>query len=142
MRVSTVFTTLGLAIGAIASPMPQDGNSGDNGFAVPASTTIGQAGDVCGSNTQLSCCNTVSQTGDSTNVASGILSGLLQGVLPDSALGLFSGCSKISVPLLIGIDDLLDHQCQQTAACCSHDPNGQSGLVNVGIPCVALSGLL
>ncbi|KAI0205302.1 hypothetical protein F4808DRAFT_456296 [Astrocystis sublimbata] len=136
MRFS-IAAVVTLAVGAFAlpspsSPYPQPGNS----------VTVGQAGDSCGRDFELSCCNHVEQSGDSEMVAEGLLAGALQGVLADGELGLFSGCSKLDVAAIIGIDDLLNSQCKQTAACCQHSGTNQEGLVNVGLPCVALGGLL
>ena len=88
----SIAATLALATGVFASPYPQGGTAG-----VGNDVTIGQAGDTCGSDLELSCCNSVKQTGDSTNVASGLLSGLLGGALENGELGLFNGCSKLSV---------------------------------------------
>ncbi|KAI8949210.1 hypothetical protein F4801DRAFT_580606 [Xylaria longipes] len=134
--VAAVFT---FAIGALAapSPMPQ------SPYPMPGnSVTVGQAGDSCGRDFELSCCNHVEQSGDSSMDANGLLAGALQGVLADGELGLFSGCSKLSVAALVGVQDLLNSQCKQTAACCQHSGTNQEGLVNVGLPCVALGGLL
>ncbi|GAP93287.1 putative rodlet peptide [Rosellinia necatrix] len=137
MRFS-VAAVITFAIGAFArpsgpsSPFPRPG--GD--------VTVSQAGDTCGSEMELSCCNHVDQSGDSVMEASGILAGALQGVLADGELGLFSGCSKLNVAALIGLSDFLDQQCKQTAACCQHSGTTQEGLVNVGLPCVALGSVL
>ncbi|KAI1259402.1 fungal hydrophobin-domain-containing protein [Xylariaceae sp. FL1019] len=137
MRFS-IIATLTFALGAIAAPQVggQGRKRGENG------TTVAQAQDVCGQDFDLSCCNEASQSGDSDNEADGLLSGLLGGVLGNGKLGLFDGCSKLSVTALIGVDDLLNSQCKQTAACCQHSGSEQEGLVNVGLPCVALGGLL
>ncbi|KAI8626329.1 hypothetical protein F5Y19DRAFT_478696 [Xylariaceae sp. FL1651] len=133
----SVVAVLTFALGALAAPSPQSvGNS------IPGDVTIGQAGDTCGEDFELSCCNDVDQSGDSVTEASGILSGLLQGTLEGGDVGLFSGCSKLTVTALIGVDDILNSQCKQTAACCQHSGTSQDGLVNVGLPCVALAGLL
>ncbi|KAI0546271.1 hypothetical protein F4679DRAFT_598740 [Xylaria curta] len=134
--VAAVFT---FAIGALAHPSPQYASP----YPMPGnSVTVGQAGDSCGRDFELSCCNHVEQKGDSAMDANGLLAGALQGVLADGELGLFSGCSKLDVAAVIGIDDLLNSQCKQTAACCQHSGTNQEGLVNVGLPCVALGGLL
>ena len=89
MRFS-VATVLTLAVSVLARP--QGGTAG-----VGNDVTIGQAGDTCGQDLELSCCNDVDQSGDSTNVASGLLAGALGGLLQNGDLGLFSGCSKLSV---------------------------------------------
>ncbi|KAI1339428.1 hypothetical protein F5Y15DRAFT_415837 [Xylariaceae sp. FL0016] len=133
----SIVATLTFALGAIAAPAKSA-----NVPSIGPSTTIGQAGDTCGADMDLSCCNNVDQSGDSTDVAEGILSGLLQGTLEKGTVGLFSGCSKLSVAAAIGVDDLLNSQCKQTAACCQHSGSEQDGLVNVGLPCVALGGLI
>ncbi|KAI0444557.1 hypothetical protein F4803DRAFT_511132 [Xylaria telfairii] len=134
--VAAVFT---FAIGALAAPSPAPPSP----YPMPGnSVTVGQAGDSCGRDFELSCCNHVEQSGDSSMEASGLLAGALQGVLADGELGLFSGCSKLDVAAIIGVDDLLNSQCKQTAACCQHSGTNQEGLVNVGLPCVALGGLL
>lgn len=69
-------------------------------WAIPSDTTIGQAGDTCGSKLALSCCNKVDQSGDSVAAASGLLAGVLQGTLSGKdGLGLFDGCSKLGLPV-------------------------------------------
>ncbi|KAI0456703.1 hypothetical protein F5B21DRAFT_122637 [Xylaria acuta] len=134
--VAAVFT---FAIGALAAPSPAP----QSAFPMPGnSVTVGQAGDSCGRDFELSCCNHVEQSGDQSIDSDGLLAGALSGVLADGELGLFSGCSKLDVAALIGVDDLLNSQCKQTAACCQHSGTNQEGLVNVGLPCVALGGLL
>ncbi|KAI0157795.1 hypothetical protein GGR57DRAFT_500744 [Xylariaceae sp. FL1272] len=132
MRFSIV-ATLTFALGAIAAPTTRSSTNG---------TTVAQANDVCGQDLDLSCCNKASQSGDSTNQSGGLLGGLLSGLLQNGDVALFDGCSKLDVAALIGVDDLLNSQCKQTAACCQHSGTEQNGLVNVGLPCVALGGLL
>ncbi|KAI1774315.1 hypothetical protein F4818DRAFT_442467 [Hypoxylon cercidicola] len=110
---------------------------------VPGDVTVGQAGDTCGSDLDLSCCNEVNQSGDAVNDAAGLLAGLLEGGLEGGSLGLFGGCSKLNVAAVIGLSDFLDSQCKQTPACCQHSGMEQEeGLLNVGLPCVALGGIL
>ncbi len=87
----TIATVLALAAGALAAP--QLGGSPGVGNDV----TVGQAGDNCGQDLELSCCNNVKQSGDSTSVASGLLAGTLGGILSEGEVGLFSGCSKLNV---------------------------------------------
>ncbi|KAI0977576.1 hypothetical protein F4678DRAFT_455728 [Xylaria arbuscula] len=132
--IATVFT---LALGALAAPSPQAPK-----YPAPGDVTVGQAGDTCGKDMDLSCCNKVVQQGDSQTDSDGILSGLAGGLLEGANLDLFSGCSKLTVTALIGIDDLLNKNCAQNAACCQRTTQEQSGLVNVGLPCVALSSLI
>ncbi|KAI0871005.1 hypothetical protein GGS24DRAFT_83092 [Hypoxylon argillaceum] len=137
MRFS-VAALITLAIGAMAAPQ-----QGASPYPMPGNdVTVGVAGDTCGKDMELSCCNHVDQSGDSSMEADGILAGALQGVLADGEVGLFSGCSKLSVTALIGLSDLLNQQCKQTAACCQHSGTNQEGLVNVGLPCVALGSVI
>ncbi|KAI1171927.1 hypothetical protein F4777DRAFT_582478 [Nemania sp. FL0916] len=138
MRFSVV-AILSLAMGVMAAPQPQVASPyprpGDD-------VTVEMAGDTCGADMELSCCNNVKQSGDSVNEASGILAGVLSGTLENGDVGLFSDCSKLTVTALIGLNDLLNSRCKQTAACCQHSAPNQEGLVNVGLPCVALGGVL
>ncbi|KAI0117860.1 hypothetical protein GGR51DRAFT_500353 [Nemania sp. FL0031] len=136
--VAAIFT---FTLGALAAPSPAPAPSSP--YPMPGNdVTVGVAGDTCGSEMELSCCNHVEQKGDTSFEADGILAGALEGVLADGEVDLFSGCSKLSVTALIGVSDLLNSQCKQTAACCQHSGAQQEGLVNVGLPCVALGGLL
>ncbi|KAI0095857.1 hypothetical protein F4814DRAFT_435185 [Daldinia grandis] len=138
----TIIAALTMAIGALGAP--QLGGF-PNGNRVPppnGDLTVGQAGDTCGSDLDLSCCDKVDQSGDAINTAEGILAGLLEGGLADQAVGLFQGCSKLNVAALIGIDDLLNNQCKQNPACCQHSGMEQEGLVNLGLPCVALGSVI
>lgn len=92
MRFS-VAALITLAIGAMAAPQ-----QGASPYPMPGNdVTVGVAGDTCGKDMELSCCNHVDQSGDSSMEADGILAGALQGVLADGEVGLFSGCSKLSV---------------------------------------------
>ncbi|KAI1197688.1 hypothetical protein F5X97DRAFT_324319 [Nemania serpens] len=134
--VAAVFT---FALGALAAPSPQASSP----YPKPGDdVTVGVAGDTCGKDMQLSCCNQVKQSGDSVMEADGLLAGALQGVLADGELGLFSGCSKLDISALIGVEDLLNSMCKNTAACCQHSGTEQDGLVNVGLPCVALGSVI
>ncbi|KAI1424725.1 hypothetical protein F5Y12DRAFT_714963 [Xylaria sp. FL1777] len=134
----TIATVVTFAVGALALPqLPQIPK-----YPSPGDVTVGVAGDTCGENMELSCCNHVDQSGDSVMEAEGILAGALQGVLAGGEVGLFSGCAKLTLTALIGVDDLLNSQCKQNAACCQHSGTTQEGLVNVGLPCVALSSLI
>jgi hypothetical protein len=67
------------------------------GTGIPGDATVGQAGDTCGRDFELSYYNDINQSGDFITEASGILAGLLQGTLEGGQLGLFSGCSKLDV---------------------------------------------
>ncbi|KAF2973202.1 hypothetical protein GGR58DRAFT_404343 [Xylaria digitata] len=130
--VAAVFT---FALGALAAPTAQGPPGGGD-------VTVGVAGDTCGKDLELSCCNKVTQTGDSINEAQGILAGTLTGLLENGDVGIFDGCSKLSVAALIGVQDLLNPTCRQQVACCQHSGTNQEGLVNVGLPCVALDSVL
>ncbi|KAI1841268.1 hypothetical protein JX266_012504 [Neoarthrinium moseri] len=134
-----LLTIVGFAAAVLAAPQV-----GTDIPSIPGDLTVGQADAICGSDTSLSCCNKVDQSGDAISIADGLLSGLLGNAL-SGGLGLFDGCSKLSLPLGIvggGVGDLLNSQCKQTAACCQGTDSDQDGLVNVGLPCVALGGLL
>ncbi|CAI4212676.1 unnamed protein product [Parascedosporium putredinis] len=111
---------------AAALPSVATGNG-----ATAETINVGDASAVCGAREQtLKCCN------KEVNVANtSLLSGLLAG------LGVFDGCSSLSVSALIGVTDLLNQKCKQTAACCG-SKTVQDGLVNIGLPCVALANLI
>ncbi|KAI0844802.1 hypothetical protein F5Y00DRAFT_187447 [Daldinia vernicosa] len=140
----TIVAALTMALGALGAP--QIGGGGVPGTRIPpppGDVTVGQAGDTCGSDLDLSCCDKVDQSGDAINTAEGILAGLLEGgLLEGGDLGLFDGCSKLNVAAVVGLDDLLNSQCKQTPACCQHSGMEQEGLLNVGLPCVALGSVL
>jgi len=144
MKFSVV--VLALATSALALPNlgPSARGSGkgkgkdDKHFAVPDDLTVNQAQTKCGSDNKLNCCNKVTYAEDTNAVSSGLLSlaGLLGGVGPGAqAIGLFDGCSPL-------IGDLVNHQCENIAACCQNSPSSATGLVAVGIPCLTLAGLL
>ncbi|XDG02598.1 hypothetical protein ABKA04_002213 [Annulohypoxylon sp. FPYF3050] len=137
----TIVTALTFALGALAAPQA-GGLAPARIPPVPGDVTVGQAGDTCGSDLDLSCCDKVDQSGDAINEASGLLAGLLEGGLENADVGLFTGCSKLNVAAVIGLSDFLESQCKQTPACCQHSGMGQEGLVNVGLPCVALGSVL
>ncbi|KAK6833521.1 hypothetical protein PG987_008215 [Apiospora arundinis] len=145
MQFTTVFT---LAFATFTAAAPAPASIGDSSTTIPAvgnEVTVGQAGDRCGTEFQLSCCNKADYSGDSVNAATGLLTGTLSGAFGKNGLGLFDGCSKLDITAGIvggGVSDLLNSQCKQTAACCQHSGQEQNGLLNVGLPCVALGGLL
>ena len=88
----------GLTGGNTGSPSTGPVGNAAPRFPVPSGTTIGSAINTCGDNAQLNCCNKADTSGDSVNVASGILSGLLPDIAGgNGGLGLFNGCSKLSV---------------------------------------------
>ncbi|KAK5996829.1 Rodlet protein [Cladobotryum mycophilum] len=107
--------------------------------------TVGQAIDACGNNLKLECCNDVDKSVDIDHNAAvfGGLIGSLGGLLDHSHLGIFDQCSTLSVTALIGVDSLLNNHCKQNVACCQDSPStAAGGLVNAGLPCVALGGVL
>ncbi|KAI0517571.1 hypothetical protein F5B22DRAFT_645752 [Xylaria bambusicola] len=136
--VAAVFT---LAIGAMAAPSSR---LVGKGLAYPGGgdVTVAQARDTCGKDLTMSCCNEVHQTSDTNSADGGLLNGLGQGgLLPDFSL--LKGCSKLDVAALIGVQDLIPQKmCNQQVACCQGTAQDQNGLVNVGIPCIAVGGVL
>ncbi|KAI1647308.1 hypothetical protein F4815DRAFT_435501 [Daldinia loculata] len=137
----TIVAALTMALGALGAPQ-LGGPPNTRIPPVPGDVTVGQAGDTCGSDLDLSCCDKVDQSGDAINTAEGLLAGLLEGGLEDATVGLFDGCSKLNVAAVVGLDDLLNSQCKQTPACCQHSGMEQEGLLNVGLPCLALGSVL
>lgn len=85
-----------MALGALGAPQ-LGGPPNTRIPPVPGDVTVGQAGDTCGSDLDLSCCDKVDQSGDAINTAEGLLAGLLEGGLEDATVGLFDGCSKLNV---------------------------------------------
>ncbi|KAI1653927.1 hypothetical protein F4813DRAFT_393080 [Daldinia decipiens] len=138
----TIVAALTMALGALGAPQLGGPPNTNSIPPVPGDVTVGQAGDTCGSDLDLSCCDKVDQSGDAINTAEGLLAGLLEGALEDATVGLFDGCSKLNVAALVGLSDLLESQCKQTPACCQHSGMEQDGLLNVGLPCVALGSVL
>ncbi|VUC29991.1 unnamed protein product [Clonostachys rosea] len=109
-------------------------------------TTVGEARTLCGNKLELQCCNRKieEKTNETTtNNNTGLLSGLLGdlGLLDDGGIDLLDQCSKLSVTALIGVDDILGSQCRHHVACCDTTAP-QTGLINIGLPCIALGGLL
>ncbi|KAI9892059.1 MAG: hypothetical protein M1814_001764 [Vezdaea aestivalis] len=99
--------------------------------------TVKQAAAKCTGDQTLSCCNKKVSSGDSA-ANGGALSGLLGG---SEALNLFGQCSKLNVAALIGVSDLLNKQCSQTAACCQGNEFNQQGAL-IGIGCLPITNLL
>jgi hypothetical protein len=68
-------------------------------FSVPDSLTVEQAQSKCGDQAQLSCCNSATYAGDTTDINSGILSGALSNLIGAGSgakgLGIFDQCSKL-----------------------------------------------
>ncbi|RGP63519.1 hypothetical protein FSPOR_8572 [Fusarium sporotrichioides] len=97
--------------------------------------TVAQANNACGNNMSVTCCNKV------TNAPAGNAVGNGAGILNN--LSLFDQCSKLDVNVLAIANGLLNKECQANAACCQNSgSNAQGGLVNVALPCIALSSLL
>lgn len=101
--------------------------------------TVSEANKHCGDHGSVHCCDSDSSTNADGDVSES--HGLLGGVLNRPQL--FTGCSKLSVTVLLGINDLVNSACKHNVACCQEtgDTN-QHGLVNFGRPCIALSSLL
>ncbi|KAF7589962.1 hypothetical protein BBP40_003501 [Aspergillus hancockii] len=121
--------------------------NGDIKFPVPDSITTKQGSEKCGDGAQLSCCNKVTYAGDTTDVAEGLLAGALSNLLGSGSgsqgLGIFDQCSKIDIPILINIQDILNKKCQQNIACCQKTDSDASGsLIGLALPCIALGALL
>ncbi|KAK5988586.1 Rodlet protein [Cladobotryum mycophilum] len=134
--IAITIASVAAAPGARNYPSPSSG--------IPP-ITVGQAIDACGNNLQLNCCNDVDNSVD-VDSSSGVFGGLigsLGGAVNHGHLGLFDQCSTLSVSALIGIDNLLNNHCKQNVACCQHSPStAAGGLINAGLPCIALGGLI
>ncbi|KAJ5251584.1 hypothetical protein N7489_001994 [Penicillium chrysogenum] len=119
-------------------------------FSVPDSLTVEQAQSKCGDQAQLSCCNSATYAGDTTDINSGILSGALSNLIGAGSgakgLGIFDQCSKLDAQIpIIGIaaQDILNQKCKQNIACCANSPSeANNDLVGAGLPCVALGSIL
>ncbi|KAF7587110.1 hypothetical protein BBP40_007701 [Aspergillus hancockii] len=121
--------------------------NGDIKFPVGGDVTVKQASEKCGDNAQLSCCNKVTYAGDTTDIDSGLLAGLLSNLIGSGSgsqgIGLFDECSKIDIPIIINIQDLINKKCQQNIACCQNTKADASGdLIGLALPCIALGALL
>ncbi|KAL4781371.1 hypothetical protein BJX76DRAFT_359983 [Aspergillus varians] len=116
-------------------------------FPVPGDLTVKEGSAKCGDQAQLSCCNDVRYGGDTTVVSDGIAAGLLSNLLGSGSaaegLGAFTGCSKLDVSALIGVEDILNQQCKQNIACCAGSgASADEDLVGVALPCIALGSVL
>ncbi|KJZ74696.1 hypothetical protein HIM_05813 [Hirsutella minnesotensis 3608] len=107
------------------------------------SMTLGEASGICGTRQQVKCCNhDKSHARPDTARHNGLLSNLLGGLLGGDDLGLVGHCSALDVTV-IGATDLLKKHCQGSIACCDRPrSNTGDGLVNLGLPCVALGSVL
>ncbi|KAF4465182.1 hydrophobin [Fusarium albosuccineum] len=126
------FTSIVLFIASAAALVPLPRNDIGN-------TDILTAQKICGSDLEVNCCNKekTEVTGQEFNQG-----GILSGILGEEGLGLFGQCSPLSVSNLIGAGDLLNSHCKQKVACCENNQAVTGGLVNVGLPCIALTSLL
>ncbi|KAJ5490718.1 Hydrophobin [Penicillium diatomitis] len=124
-----------------------DGSSDDSSNNI----TYEQASAKCGNDAVVSCCNKETVTGSVTSVNNGLLAGVLSNAIaggPGSdGLGLFNGCSDLSlgVPVasLLSAQNILNKKCQQSIACCQNSRSEANGdLVGVALPCVALGSLI
>ncbi|CAG7979502.1 unnamed protein product [Penicillium nalgiovense] len=140
-----------LAFAGLAAAMPAENHQqGAPRFSVPDSLTVKQAQSKCGNQAQLSCCNSATYAGDTTDINSGILSGALSNLIGAGSgakgLGIFDQCSKLDAQIpIIGIaaQDILNQKCKQNIACCANSPSEASNdLVGAGLPCVALGSIL
>ncbi|KAK2748993.1 hypothetical protein FQN57_007276 [Myotisia sp. PD_48] len=86
----------------------------------------------CGNNNQVSCCNEENKS--ATSQASGGLLGILDNINVEN-FRLLSGCSKIDVAAVIGIQDLLNSKCGTKISCCESGDTNQNGLVNLDLKC-------
>ncbi|KAJ4244196.1 hypothetical protein NW762_014577 [Fusarium torreyae] len=97
--------------------------------------TVQQANEACGNNMQVTCCNKVTneQTGNAVGNGPELLNGL----------SLFDQCSKLNLNVIGIANNLLNKECSANAACCQNSgSNASGGLVNLALPCVALSSLI
>ncbi|KAJ9257990.1 fungal hydrophobin [Paecilomyces variotii] len=148
MKFSLTAAVLALATAVVA--LPQDAtNSGNNiRFPVKKDVTVQQAQTKCGDQATLSCCNKATYSGDTTNADSGILGGALSGLISGGSgagLGLFDQCSKLPLDINVigvGLNELVNQQCKQNIACCQNSPSDATGVVGVGLPCVALGSII
>ncbi|RDH33524.1 hypothetical protein BDQ94DRAFT_170147 [Aspergillus welwitschiae] len=143
----TAAAALALATVVVAQPSVR-GRSVTH-IPAPAGMTVSQGADSCGDNAQLSCCNKATYAGDTTDIDSGFLSGVLSNLLGagsgSQGIGLADECSPLDLQALniVGLQNLLNDQCEQTAACCQGSGSDTEGnLIGVGLPCLALGSLL
>ncbi|PWY87100.1 fungal hydrophobin [Aspergillus sclerotioniger CBS 115572] len=144
----TAIALAALASVAMAQPSARTARGGPL-FPAPAGMTVSQGQDTCGDQASLSCCNQANYAGDTTTYNDGILSGLLGNLLGagsgSEGLGLADQCSKVDLEALdlLGLNDLLNTQCEQNVACCQDSGASADGsLVGVALPCIALGSLL
>ncbi|KAJ6437313.1 fungal hydrophobin domain-containing protein [Purpureocillium lavendulum] len=129
------FITAIVALAATAAAAP-----GIRRWSPMDQISVQEANDACGNNLELHCCNKeTDQAAGHGDVSKnpGVIGGIL-----DSA-SIFDQCSKLSVAALIGVQDLLNTHCTAKAVCCQRSPsNAAGGLINAGLPCIALGSLI
>ncbi|KAJ4244200.1 hypothetical protein NW762_014581 [Fusarium torreyae] len=97
--------------------------------------TVARAQQACGNDMSVHCCNEVSDKSTGNALGNGL--GLLNG------LSLFDGCSGLDLNVIGVADGLLNKKCSARAACCQNsDSTATGGLINVALPCIALSSLI
>ncbi|PYI04301.1 fungal hydrophobin [Aspergillus sclerotiicarbonarius CBS 121057] len=144
------FTAIALALASVAIAQPSARTArGGPLFPAPHGMTVSQGQESCGDGASLSCCNKATYAGDTTNDNSGLLSGLLGNLLGagsgSEGIGLADQCSKVDLEALdlLGLNDLLNTQCEQNVACCQDSGASADGsLIGVALPCIALGSLL
>lgn len=157
-----LFSTVAIfAVAAVAAPQQPRGLGGKLDHM-----TVGAAQKACGQNLKVSCCNSkdipahnildtkkpkhLKNTSSYVNQilgpdgvlgSDGVLSKVAEGLLE---LELLDQCSQLNVNVLINpVQDLLNTKCSGKVACCDGtQSNPSGGLVNVGLPCVALGGIV
>ncbi|OOF98329.1 hypothetical protein ASPCADRAFT_205575 [Aspergillus carbonarius ITEM 5010] len=144
----TAITFAALASVAMAQPSARTARGGPL-FPAPAGMTVSQGQDTCGDQATLSCCNKATYAGDTTTYNDGIASGLLGNLLGagsgSEGIGLADQCSKVDIEALtlVGLNDLLNTQCEQNVACCQDsDSSADGSVIGLALPCIALGSLL
>ncbi|OAA52831.1 class I hydrophobin [Beauveria brongniartii RCEF 3172] len=135
MRFALAITTLIAAV--TAAP------SGHHGEKDLHKMTLGQAGDRCGADQSIYCCNEKTTKIEHSSPETG-LGGLLGATIGADGLlsHLLGTCTKIPVNVL-AIGNLLQSECTNRAACCHNTPSvAYGGLVNLALPCVAIGSLI
>ncbi|EER27741.1 hypothetical protein D8B26_006156 [Coccidioides posadasii str. Silveira] len=129
MKFFTAASFFALATAVAAAPSYNQGTP---------SVTKEQAIAKCG-NSNISCCNKqvnkISAKGPDTDI--GVLNGLLKNVNLED-IPIFDQCSKLNIAAL-GATDLLNRQCQQTAACCQNTESNANGVVALAVPCIPIN---
>ncbi|KAL4727851.1 hypothetical protein ACLX1H_004541 [Fusarium chlamydosporum] len=96
--------------------------------------TVQQAANSCSDGQSVYCCNEVNNEANGNAIGNG----------PEllNNLGAFKQCSKLQVDVIAIANNLIQKECQATAACCQDSPGtAAGGLVNAALPCVAISNI-